>query len=81
VGTRHQNSMFKNMKMLKIHVNGYVIQFDLYHIDMKNFIRIQDYFIKEYGFKYWLGCLYFVRHKDELEEKEYEEACEFLMNL
>ena len=66
--------------MLKIHIKNGVVLIDLFHIDMKNFIRIQDYIIKEYGFKYWLECLYYIRHKDELEEMEYEEATEWLMN-
>ena len=66
--------------MLKIKINGYVVLIDLYDIDMKNFLRIQDYFINEYGFKYWLECLFYVRHKDELEQMEYEEATEWLMN-
>ena len=66
--------------MLKIHINNSVILIDLFKIDMKNFLRIQVYFIKEYDFKYWLECLYYVRHKNELEQKEYEEACEFLIN-
>ena len=66
--------------MLKIKVNGKIILIDLYKIDFKNFLRIQDYFIKEYGFNYLLECLYYVKYKDELQEKEYNEAVEFLIN-
>ena len=71
--------MIINYKMLKIYVNGKIIQFDLFHIDFDNWMRIHKYVIKEYGFKLWLEYTYYVRHKDELEEKEYQEACELLM--
>ncbi len=65
--------------MIKIKINKTIIQIDLYHIDFKNWIRISKYIIEKYGFEYWLEYSYYVRHKDELEQKETQEALEFIM--
>lgn len=60
--------------MLNIKINNMIIKFYLTDIDFVDFLRIQQPFIKKYGFKYYLTCLYYVRHKNELEQLEYEEA-------
>ena len=65
--------------MIKIIIKNAIILFNLYEISLDNWMRISKYIIEKYGFEYWLAYSYFVRHKDELEEKEYQEACELLM--
>lgn len=67
-------------KMLSIHLNGKIVKFYLQDISVRSFLNIQNQFIDKYGFPYFLECLYYVRHKRELEQMEYEEACEFLIN-
>ena len=65
--------------MLSIEMNGMIIKFDLFDIEFEDWIRISKYIIKKYGFKFWLESSYYVRHKDELEEKETEEATEWMI--
>ena len=65
--------------MIKIKIGDKTVLIDLFDIDFENWMRISKYIIEKYGFKYWLECSYYVRHKDELEEKEYQEAVEWAM--
>ena len=65
--------------MLSIRLNGKIVKFNLLDLSVKSFLNIQDQFIQKYGFEYFLECLYYIRHKRELEQMEYEEACEFMI--
>ena len=65
--------------MITIKIGNKIVKFNLYDVDFKDWKRISKYIIEKYGFEYWLAYSYFVRHKDELEEKEYQEACELLL--
>ena len=66
--------------MIKIKINNTIILIDIYKIDFENWMRISKYIIEKYGFTFWLQQSYYVRHKDELIEKESEEAAMYLMN-
>lgn len=66
-------------KMIKINVGNKIILIDLFDIDFENWMRISKYIIERYGFKFWLESSYYIRHKDELEEKETQEASEWMM--
>lgn len=57
--------------MLKIKINGYVIQIDIYEIGLKNWLKIADYILKEYSFDEWLKITYDVIKGDPFYEDEY----------
>ena len=65
--------------MLKIKIKNAIILIDLYDFDFENWMRISKYIIDEYGFKFWLENSYYVRHKDELEEKQSNDDIEWMM--
>lgn len=65
--------------MLSVILNGKIVKFYLQDISVKSFLNIQNQFIDKYGFPYFLECLYYVRHKDELEEIEYQKSIELCL--
>ena len=56
--------------MISIKINNTIILIDIYKIDLRNWKRISKHIIEKYGFEFWFEQSYYVRHKDELKEKE-----------
>ena len=57
--------------MLKIKINGYVIQIDLYDMTLKNWLKISDIIIEQYGYDYFYKLTYEVIKGDPFYEDEY----------
>ncbi len=66
--------------MIKIKINNKIVLIDIFDIEFDDWLKISNYIIEKYGFKFWLEHSYYVRHKDELEEKISNDAIEWLMN-
>ena len=65
--------------MIKIKIDNKIILIDIFEIEFEDWLRISKYIIDKYGFKFWLEQSYYVRHKDELEEKQSNDAIEWMM--
>ena len=44
--------------MIKIKINNYTVMIDLYDIDLKNWMRISDLIINEYGYNNFIRYTY-----------------------
>ena len=52
-------------------MNGYVIQIDLYNITLKNWLKISDIIIEQYGYDYFYKLTYEVIKGNPFYEDEY----------